>query len=99
MRRGALRFGEIRMARGDRECDSPLLVVAQGLSGINGEFPRNVVKAGPEVSYDIPHYARQAQRWLGCDDTFDAYVIGFNFGEDFVGLCVYVSGAIVNSCG
>ena len=93
MLRGAICFGETRMVRGDGERDSSLLAVGQGLRGpseTHGEFPRDVVKAAVQIGDEIPDYAREGRRRLGCDDAFDTYDIPLKFGDDIIGVCAYV---------
>src|SRR5262249_5538646 len=92
---GPFRIGEVCFRRDERECDAPLLALSQrSRAELHGQFPRDVVKAGPEVGDEIPDYAREGRRRLGCDDTFNTYTIPFKFGDDFIGLCAYVPPSI-----
>src|SRR5438477_11878124 len=92
--RGPILFGETRLIGNDGERHPPLLAVGHGdiadCGGLGDEFPSNVVKRSAQVGDEIPDYARQARRWLGCKDTFDTYAIPLKFGDDFIGLLAYV---------
>src|SRR5262245_28454080 len=72
---------------------NPLLLnLGQFLSGQHHQLPGDVVKAGPQIREEIPDYAREARRRLGCDDTFDTYLISVRLEDDIMGFCAYVPG-------
>jgi hypothetical protein len=74
--RGCIRGGEVSFLRDNRECDLPLLTVVQndGRESVS-ELPCNVVETGTKIGDKIPDYAREQRRRLGCDDTFDTYIV------------------------